>query len=886
MRRSIQLAVVLLAAGLAADARAADADCSTCHSATVAAYSRSRHATLACDTCHQNSGGHLADAVAVGGDAARLSVVPKASFTMEICLPCHQEQYDSFRMEVFGRTFYGGSSDPASAWNKTVDLPSWNVLIDGHPFVLETYEDRPMAVNQIDHQETIRPGSEACLSCHGTKVAFYMGETYRNASGQVVTIPAPTGRIRDGRWDPVAQLYLPAAGPDTGHLVHDGTSHKQRDGSWNQAVTTTFVPNGTTIRITTDGTDPAFPYQVKSVAVLPKPVTQEVKDVFGNPTGKVVTFQTIASYPEAGADINGVTGDAAADANVATVARDWLYAVGEALAFDGLDYQFHPLDPAHPTHFSGEGANWPSIESGELCNQCHDPHATKLRIVKRALIEGIARNGVNPYDPAKRNIRTFEEASRQDQINSVCAQCHSEYVGGYSANDRRDREFFPWAKPSDRAVGTEIVSGVDTLYREIFGYAQDWTHGGPVRPWQTTDPNARGYYPGQLFPIGEKLVKSQHPEAETVWGDAMYEAGASCIDCHAMKLTSPRTGKQYTSHWFTSPLNWMDLNGNSPYGVPMNPCQQCHQNQTIAQKTAEIRSIQNDTFAQQQVVQAELVRSLAAIRGHKDRGGARTPQLERAVWLHQNAHLRWEYYVQAENSMGFHNPDEIHSELNTALAYALEAQALLDPPKPGQTPVLECPQVVEGQYSDPVAIALKATDADGPPQLLRFSAGNLPAGLALEDNLDGTAAISGNVGGHGGTYLVEVAVTDGSGLRAVKTIDLRILPEATEIAYTSPQTAQAGSLVTFLGTIREVNDGSLGNLTLAKVYFELTNVATNERLVDGPANVMSTGAAASGKLKYDCTTGLAPGTYRVVARTTPGNGYYAGTSGEATLVVK
>lgn len=143
-----------------------------------------------------------------------------------------------------------------------------------------------------------------------------------------------------------------------------------------------------------------------------------------------------------------------------------------------------------------------------------------------------------------------------------------------------------------------------------------------------------------------------------------------------MRLTNPATGKQHTSHWFTSPLNWMNLNNNSPYGQAMNPCQRCHQNQTITQKITEIRNIQTATFNQQAVVQAELVNSLKAIAAAKADNPANS-RLPRAVWLHQNAHLRWEYYVQAENSMGFHNPQETQSELQNALTWALEVQRLL-----------------------------------------------------------------------------------------------------------------------------------------------------------------------------------------------------------------
>jgi len=58
------------------------------------------------------------------------------------------------------------------------------------------------------------------------------------------------------------------------------------------------------------------------------------------------------------------------------------------------------LDPTHLDHFlpdpTQRNTNWPSIQSGELCNQCHDPHSGNLRIVKKSLIAAIAERGINP----------------------------------------------------------------------------------------------------------------------------------------------------------------------------------------------------------------------------------------------------------------------------------------------------------------------------------------------------------------------------------------------------------------------------------------------------------------------------------------------------------
>ena len=72
------------------------------------------------------------------------------------------------------------------------------------------------------------------------------------------------------------------------------------------------------------------------------------------------------------------------------------------------------------------------------------------------------------------------------------------------------------------------------------------------------DANARGFLPyGQRYVIGEPLAKVQHPEAETFMGSPMYNAGATCTDCHSTRVLRA-DGTLYTSHWFTSPIKIMD----------------------------------------------------------------------------------------------------------------------------------------------------------------------------------------------------------------------------------------------------------------------------------------------------------------------------------------
>ncbi len=660
----VALASALSILALGAGAAFADEECLPCHSDQVNAAASGEHASPAtfCETCHDAGiPEHLVDN----------TVLPRVHFAQEICMSCHIDYYNTFEIEARGKTYYGGSDDsavPPKGWSKTADLPYWNVLIDGHPFVLETYEDSPMAVNQIEHQETIRPGSEACMECHGTHAAFMMGIEYRDKNEVVHSIPSvkttvtlPNGTVMDIPAREYTVKYKD-------HIIYDGTSYQNPvGGEWEEAVNAITIPLGTKAWTYTDGvnlssgSNPQL-YEVKTVVTLPAPVTVDVKDSTGAVVGSV-TFDTIASFPEAGADINGRTGfspPAAPDGNVATVARNWIYSALEALAFDGLDYYFN--DPGNHTVFTGGGTSWPSIMSGELCNQCHDPHSGKLRLVKKSLIAAIAERGANPYSPTGQNTLTFEQASRQDQIIAVCAQCHSEYVGGYSANTGLDQDYFPWAKPAD----------LENQYRSLFGYLQDWTHGGPIAPWQSTESNARGFLPyGARFPIGAPLVKVQHPEAEVFMSSPMYNAGATCSDCHSGRAARA-DGTLYTTHWFTSPLKLMEgFSGRTATGVtvnvaPQNPCAKCHTTDTIAQSKQRIKGVQDTFFFLQERTQVALVNALKYISEQKALGMDMGAQIA----TYQRAAMRWEYYTQAENSMGFHNSPEATAEVANARIWA------------------------------------------------------------------------------------------------------------------------------------------------------------------------------------------------------------------------
>jgi nitrite reductase (cytochrome c-552) len=95
---------------------------------------------------------------------------------------------------------------------------------------------------------------------------------------------------------------------------------------------------------------------------------------------------------------------------------------------------------------------------------------------------------------------------------------------------------------------------------------------------------------------------------------------------------------------------------------------------------AQVLRVQKHVDELQKRVQQVLSDSIDAIasakQAQKDGKPVNEQLLRQAVRLHQWAHLRWENLVVSENSMGFHNPEEVLKELGEALDHARQAQLL------------------------------------------------------------------------------------------------------------------------------------------------------------------------------------------------------------------
>jgi len=275
----------------------------------------------------------------------------------------------------------------------------------------------------------------------------------------------------------------------------------------------------------------------------------------------------------------------------------------------------------------------PYVEARKLvshpvaCIDCHDPKTMQLRITRPGFLEGIkalkASQGVPNYDP---NVM----ASRQEMRAYVCGQCHVEYY--FKGPEKR--LVYPWAKGVD-------ADKIMAYYDEI-GF-KDWVH----------------------KESGAPVLKAQHPEFET-WSMGVHaRSGVACADCHMPYM---RVGGQKVSdHWVRSPL----LNIN-------RACQGCHKWDEKEIK-ARVEQIQDRFYAIRNQAMDALIALIGDIKAGKEAGRS-DKELETARYLQRRAQFLLDF-VEAENSTGFHAPQETMRILAESLDFSRQGQIAMRDPK-------------------------------------------------------------------------------------------------------------------------------------------------------------------------------------------------------------
>ena len=254
------------------------------------------------------------------------------------------------------------------------------------------------------------------------------------------------------------------------------------------------------------------------------------------------------------------------------------------------------------------------------CIDCHAPDTMQLRVTRPGFIEGIrafkASQGTKDYD-----VNTM--ATRQEMRTFVCGQCHVEYY--FKGPEKR--LVYPWAK------GLKV--------EEILAYYdeakfKDWVHAES----------------------GAEVLKAQHPEFE-LWNQGIHaRSGVACADCH---MPYTREGAlKISDHHVRSPL----LNIN-------RACQTCHK-VPEAELKARVETIQERTFRLRNLAMDALVGLIGDIKGARG-AGATDADLAPGRDFQRRAQFFLDF-VEAENSTGFHAPQEAARILGESINFSRQGQ--------------------------------------------------------------------------------------------------------------------------------------------------------------------------------------------------------------------
>lgn len=286
------------------------------------------------------------------------------------------------------------------------------------------------------------------------------------------------------------------------------------------------------------------------------------------------------------------------------------------------------------------------------CVDCHDPKDMRLRVTRPGFIRGIralAESGAPvpaipsialwrggkrdvPYDP---NV----DASRNELRSFVCGQCHVEY---YCSS--KMPLTFPWGRGLN----------VD----DIEAYWDD-----------SKFPDGESFYDYKHAETGTAVLKAQHPEFE-LWSQGIHaRSGVSCADCHMPYAREGAT--KVSDHWVRSPL----LNVN-------RACQTCHRvgEEEMRSRVDLIQERNHQLLSRGGVAIVALIDALVAAKN----AGVSEDRLQAARRFQRRSQWRLDF-IAAENSMGFHAPQEAARILAEAIDYARQGQLVLSSP-PGGLP--------------------------------------------------------------------------------------------------------------------------------------------------------------------------------------------------------
>ncbi|MDI6715580.1 MAG: ammonia-forming cytochrome c nitrite reductase subunit c552 [Actinomycetota bacterium] len=283
----------------------------------------------------------------------------------------------------------------------------------------------------------------------------------------------------------------------------------------------------------------------------------------------------------------------------------------------GLNYFKEPYDVVH--------AKIPAKHSelGLSCIDCHDEKTMELKISRWSLNDALKSMGKDPTT-----------LTHQEKRSLVCAQCHVTYSIKKDKDMKSVDLFYPWAKSK---WGNITVEDIEAVIK--------------------SDP---ANYEWKNNVTGMKLGHIRHPEFELYSnGSTHWSAGVACADCH---MPYERVGSsKISSHHVQSPLK-----------TDMKACTQCH-NQSpewLRDRVIYIQDRTNNLMTRAGNAAAQAAKAIELAN--------KTPNIDQnllaqAKQLYEKAYYRVGF-ISAENSMGFHNPEEALRVLGDGLYYAEQSE--------------------------------------------------------------------------------------------------------------------------------------------------------------------------------------------------------------------
>ncbi len=292
------------------------------------------------------------------------------------------------------------------------------------------------------------------------------------------------------------------------------------------------------------------------------------------------------------------------------------------------------------------------------CFMCHDPHSSGPRVVRDALIQAVVDRdlGTYPMDAEKSKKTTMTKVTfdrdgkpfraigvlNKADSNLMCAQCHVEYNCG-AGFDCADKEKPYYIKMDDPR--TNLFT-----WTNVFGYKKVMVDGYKFKDFKHAS-------------TGALLPKIQHPEMETYWGSKHERAGVQCKDCHMGKAKNAK-GKTYTSH-----------QQKSPKFMLKDTCLKCHTDWEEKDAKYNMEAVQNYIRGKMTKAEYWIAALIDEIMRAKEAGVSKEV-MDKAYDFQYDATLYWEWWT-AENSDGFHNPENARESLTRSVDASQEGIAML-----------------------------------------------------------------------------------------------------------------------------------------------------------------------------------------------------------------